>query len=151
MSPIDQPNNRPVWMEEWGVWSYEGDLNDPHHVHHVPRDKRGTSVCIGSVHDPADVHECIATVCAYSAARSGQCANVMTLAPLAVRTLLEIEFGRMRHPKWPHTCPACYGEKMHRAGCELDEILSKAGLTSAKARDEARSFLRVARETRAKP
>jgi hypothetical protein len=132
-------------MEEWGVWSYEGDLNDPHDA---PKDKHGTSVCIGSVHDPADVHECIATACADSEERSGQRANVMALAPLAVRTLLEIEFGRMRHPKWPHTCPACYGDGVHRAGCELDGTLTRAGLSSAKERDEARSFLHAAKEAR---
>lgn len=154
----------PVFLEDWGVTSYEGPLNDPNRVKGAPRvpgtigkggTKHGTSVCIGCCEDRpavdgADDSECLATFCADTEERSMARAKLAAAAPLLLRTLLRLEFSEVpvlgvgRYCQ----CPSCgrpgserMGEQPHHPSCALDHMLARAGMVQGKAREVARQAI----------
>lgn len=136
-------SEKPVFLEDWHVVSYEGPCNDPKSIRNdYDRQKRhGASVCMGVERKGGDPHECLATMTASSEEHAVARAKLVASAPALVRALLPMEFAGedLAGDRECWYCCASESEGRHNGGCHLDAALTLAGFPDAASRDAARA------------
>lgn len=146
-------SDKPAYLEDWHVVSYEGPCNDPKWKR---AGRHGTSVCMGVERFANAPHECLATMTADSEERAEERADLAAAAPALVRALLSVEWGFPEDAGGDEAyCSACETFQVgrtpnasvsgHARGCALDAALTLAGFHDAASRDAARARMREAK------